>query len=517
MVTEERRRIRDQARVAAANHRAAVADEIERKRLYLESRNEEVADRNEELAETDAALRSVLEVSLAEDWRVDYEALKRRDRPAVFDAAGYDGEWPVPQEASYMPRAPGVLAKTFRAEKTQARQEALVAVARTRFQEALLERESKEQERQQILAQRQLDYSKYAAALESEVNGHNASVDARRLAYEAGEPGAVVDHLAFAFEQEMWPEGFPEVINLAFVPESKQLVIEREVPTLEVVPGAAGYRYVRARDEITHSARPASQRKALYVDMVAQVVLRTIHVALAADTSNVVQTVVLNCLVDTIDRSTGAPVRPCLVSVRVGREGFTSIELSKVDAIACLHGLNAHVSRDPTELQPIRPIVDFNMVDHRFIEGSDVLGELEERPNLMELTPNEFEGLITNLFQKMGLETKLTQASRDGGVDCVAWDMRPVVGGKVIVQAKRYKNTVGVSAVRDLFGTVHNEGAAKGILITTSGYGTSSFEFAKNKPLELLDGSNLLYLLEEHTGVRARIEVPDDWVDPIPD
>ena len=41
--------------------------------------------------------------------------------------------------------------------------------------------------------------------------------------------------------------------------------------------------------------------------------------------------------------------------------------------------------------------------------------------------------------------------------------MRPVIGGKVVVQAKRYKNTVGVSAVRDLFGTMHNEGAAKGI------------------------------------------------------
>jgi len=143
-----------------------------------------------------------------------------------------------------------------------------------------------------------------------------------------------------------------------------------------------------------------------------------------------------------------------------------------------------------------------------------VLASLDQRPNLMELSPGEFEGLITNLFTKMGLETRLTQASRDGGVDCVAWDMRPIVGGKVIVQAKRYKNTVGVSAVRDLYGTVLNEGAAKGILVTTSGYGRSAFDFIEHKPLELVTGSNLLYLLEEHTGVKARIEVPEDWVDP---
>jgi restriction system protein len=149
------------------------------------------------------------------------------------------------------------------------------------------------------------------------------------------------------------------------------------------------------------------------------------------------------------------------------------------------------------------------------VEETDVLGELEQRPNLMELSPSEFEHLITNLFAKMGLETKQTQASRDGGVDCVAFDNRPIFGGKVVIQAKRYKGTVGVSAVRDLFGTVHNEGASKGILVTTSGYGQASFDFALGKPLELITGSGLLYLLAEHAGIEARIQPPEDWVDPL--
>ena len=135
----------------------------------------------------------------------------------------------------------------------------------------------------------------------------------------------------------------------------------------------------------------------------------------------------------------------------------------------------------------------------------------------MELTPGEFESLITNLFEKMGLETRQTQASRDGGVDCVAYDPRPIFGGKVVIQAKRYKNTVGVSAVRDLYGTTQNEGASKGILVTTSGYGRSSFDFAAGKPLELLSGTHLLYLLAEHAGIEARIEPPDDWIDANPD
>jgi restriction system protein len=49
--------------------------------------------------------------------------------------------------------------------------------------------------------------------------------------------------------------------------------------------------------------------------------------------------------------------------------------------------------------------------------------------------------------------------------------------------------------------------------VTTSGYGKSSFEFAAGKPLELLSGVHLLYLLAEHAGIEARIEAPEDWVD----
>jgi len=48
---------------------------------------------------------------------------------------------------------------------------------------------------------------------------------------------------------------------------------------------------------------------------------------------------------------------------------------------------------------------------------------------------------------------KVTQASRDGGVDAVAFDPDPIRGGKIVIQAKRYAYTVGVSARRDLYGT----------------------------------------------------------------
>ena len=54
-----------------------------------------------------------------------------------------------------------------------------------------------------------------------------------------------------------------------------------------------------------------------------------------------------------------------------------------------------------------------------------------------------------------------------------------------------------MSAVRDLYGTMMNEGANKGILATTSGYGPDAFKFASDKPIELVDGGGLIFLLQE--------------------
>ena len=111
-------------------------------------------------------------------------------------------------------------------------------------------------------------------------------------------------------------------------------------------------------------------------------------------------------------------------------------------------------------------------------------------------------------FGQGGGEVKITRTSRDRGVDAIAFDPDPIRGGKIVIQAKRYTNLVGVDAVRDLYGTVVSEGANMGILVTTSKYGPDAYSFAKDKPLRLLDGSNLLHLLEKH-GYRARIDLRD--------
>jgi restriction system protein len=86
------------------------------------------------------------------------------------------------------------------------------------------------------------------------------------------------------------------------------------------------------------------------------------------------------------------------------------------------------------------------------------------------------------------------------------FDPDPLHGGKYVVQAKRYNNLVDVSAVRDLYVTMQNERASRGILVTTSRYGRDAHDFASDKPITLIDGQNLLSLLAKH-GYRFKIDL----------
>ena len=341
------------------------------------------------------------------------------------------------------------------------------------------------------------------------VQQNNQKINELEKDYKNGAPVAIERYCLMVLENSIYPDGFPKHFRVAYVPEPKELVVEYELPTKDIVPVVAEYKYIKTRDTIDEKLRKLPDIKELYQDVVAAVCLRTLHELLEADQENYLDVVVFNGFVQTTDPATGKDVRPYLISIRTIKEKFNEINLAKIDKRICLRNLGAQVSPQPDELMAVKPVVNFDMVDKRFVSESDVISELDAKPNLMDLNPFEFENLVNNLFSKMGFEAKLTQSSRDGGIDVVAFDLRPIMGGKLVIQVKRYKNVVGVSAVRDLYGSMINEGASKGLLVTTSHYGTDAYNFAKDKPIELIDGGGLLYLLEQN-GIKAKIIFPQE-------
>ena len=128
----------------------------------------------------------------------------------------------------------------------------------------------------------------------------------------------------------------------------------------------------------------------------------------------------------------------------------------------------------------------------------------------------EFEDLTHQLLLKVGFSVEQTKASRDGGIDLIAYSDKSFFKGKYIIQCKRYTGTVGEPIIRDLYGVVTNERANKGILITTGNFSNSALEFAKDKNLELIDGINLESLLKQYLSdinVKSRYFMDDPEFD----
>ncbi len=213
-----------------------------------------------------------------------------------------------------------------------------------------------------------------------------------------------------------------------------------------------------------------------------------------------------------LDKATGHISTSCIASIQATKEEFEKINLRAVDPKACFKNLKGVGSSKLHGITPVAPIMKIDKEDSRFVDHYQVADGIDDSTNLAAMDWEDFEHLVRELFAKEfnsnGGEVKVTKASKDGGVDAVAFDPDPIKGGKIVIQAKRYTNTVGVSAVRDLYGTVQAEGANKGILVSTADYGPDSYQFAMGKPLTLLNGANLLSMLEKH-GHKAKIDLKE--------
>ena len=240
------------------------------------------------------------------------------------------------------------------------------------------------------------------------------------------------------------------------------------------------------------------------------IALKSIECVFNSDDEDLLTGVVYNGIIHDYSPTTGKRGKTIIMSVFTRKEQFEGLDLEHVDPKACFKSLKGVSAAKLSDITPVNPVLVLDKRDHRFIEGHNV--DTHSGTNLASMDWQEFEQLVRQVlemeFGKTGGEVKVTQASRDGGVDAVIFDPDPLRGGKIIVQAKRYTNTVPVSAVRDLYGTLINEGASSGILITTSDYGPDSYDFAKDKPLKLLNSGHLLALLQKN-GMQGYIDLEE--------
>lgn len=359
--------------------------------------------------------------------------------------------------------------------------------------------------------------AKAAWVLEKRVFGEtqkifNSGVDKFKKSYFERNHEGLIRYWGEVLSKAEYPDSFPRDQAVTFDSQNGVLVIDCELPPQNAVANIKQVKYVANRQEFQEVPISDIEFKRLYDDVLYQICLRTLYEVFRADDIDVIKSIVFNGWVQAVDKATGANTHPCIMTVQANKAEFLALNLKQIDLKVCFRSLKGISGSKLIDFSPVRPVLSLNREDPRFVGSYNVAESLNDKTNLAAMDWLDFEKLIRELFEKEfskdGGEVKITQASRDGGVDAIAFDPDPIRGGKIVIQAKRYTNTVGVAAVRDLFGTVHNEGATKGILVTTSDYGPDAYEFAKGKPLTLLAGSELLYLLGKH-GYEAKIDLKE--------
>ncbi len=337
----------------------------------------------------------------------------------------------------------------------------------------------------------------------------NAEIEKFKAAYEAGEIVSVERYSTMVLNRSEYPDGFEHEFIVQYNAVPKSLIVDFRLPTPSELPHIVQYRFVQTRKAVDPVEMKPKEFDAFYESVLYQTVIRTIHEIFEADYAKHAESVVFNGWVPTVDKATGKDLTAYLVSCHASRDQFEQFNLSRIDPKETFRTLKGLQAGPLAQFAPVRPILQINRDDKRFIEGREVLEGIDPFENLATMPWDDFEHLVRELFAEIfsteDSEVRVTQASRDGGIDAVAFDPDPIRGGKFVIQAKRYAGLVSVSAVRDLYGTMINEGAVKGILVTTGHYGNDSREFAKDKPITLIDGSNLVYLFQQH-GHEVRIE-----------
>jgi restriction system protein len=342
---------------------------------------------------------------------------------------------------------------------------------------------------------------------------NNEVIDDFIRKYIDGDGEAIIKYYAMLINEIEMPFEYDRQIEAEYSSENQMLIMDLLLPTIEDIPKLKKVAYIKSQGNYKESYYPESYLKNKYETVIYQIVLQTLNYILKLDEGHdFIKAIVLNGKVSTIDKATGKNIEPYVLSINISKKDFNELNLSGIDPKAWFKSAKGVSASAIANITPVAPVVLMNREDNRFIDSYGVVDNLDDSINLAAIDWQDFENLIREIFEQEfnsnGGEVKITQASRDGGVDAVAFDPDPIRGGKIVIQAKRYTNVVGVSAVRDLYGTVMNEGATKGILVTTSNYGNDAYEFAKGKPLTLMNGANLLYLLEKH-GHQARIDLKE--------
>lgn len=120
---------------------------------------------------------------------------------------------------------------------------------------------------------------------------------------------------------------------------------------------------------------------------------------------------------------------------------------------------------------------------------------MEDLSRLRSLSPSEFEAFTAAAFERRGWRVEIVgrEGRADGGLDLLIRKR----GRRVVVQCKRYAARVGAPVIRETVGVMMHHRAHGAFVVGLSGFTRAAQDWAKGKPVRLIDGNQLLRVLRE--------------------
>ena len=299
---------------------------------------------DKEAQETLADAEGLLTATLAIDDRIDWEA-ERDTREFRRFSFPKPPQQPPPQRLR-LPPEPGLawlLRGRFRkweaaCEKKVRLHQQAEAKAKQDWQETVQQYEEAKEET------RRRHESDKAQFLAEQERSNKALVEFRR-ALEAGEVSAIVEYCSRVLERSQYPDWVVMSNKVEFDEESRYVVVELELPPLDTIPTAAGYKFVSAGNRVEPIPLKKKAVAALYESILDQLVLRTVHEVIEGCYIDTVAGVLLNGWVTSVNKATGNDLRKRRRSVVVDRATFEAIDLSRIDPASCIRHLSEGVGQ----------------------------------------------------------------------------------------------------------------------------------------------------------------------------
>lgn len=135
---------------------------------------------------------------------------------------------------------------------------------------------------------------------------------------------------------------------------------------------------------------------------------------------------------------------------------------------------------------------DYNMKKKREKAYAIYMNELRQSGinQIDQMNGRRFEEYLSSLYQSLGYQTEVTKSSGDFGADLILKNN----GKKIVVQAKRYKNKVGIQSVQEVVGAKRYYDAAHAWVVTNNYFTEPARKLAHANDVLLIDRDLLIKL-----------------------